>query len=148
MKLNLTKDEYRLLLDLVYLGDWMVSAHDEKIDAKEPSKYEALVQKVLSCASETEFATLVERSADDGKFYTTRQFEEDGVMNIIYEYDEESFWMELIDRLAERDIRAAQPDGHLPPFKEYLELAGPIEEKYAQEFESHGLQRLQLPPDA
>ena len=74
-------------------------------------------------------------------------FDEDGVMNIIHEYDEKSFWMELIDRLAERDVRAAQPDGHLPPFEEYIKLAGPFEERYAQEFESHGLERLTLLPD-
>ena len=148
MKINFTSAEYRLLLDLVYLGDWMLSAHDVKDDSVQTTKYEPLVQKILSYANDAELSTLVDKSTDDGKFYTTRQFEEEGVMDIIYEYDEESFWMELIDRLAERDVRAAQPDGHLPPFKEYLELAGPIEEQYAQEFETHGLQRLKLLPDA
>lgn len=148
MKINLTKDEYRLLLDLVYLGDWMISAHtDNPEEDPQAQKYGPLVQKIFSYANESGLSELVEKS-EDGKYDATRLFDESGVMDVIYEYDEESFWTELIDRLAERDVRAAQPDGHLPALKEYLELAGPIEERYAQEFESHGLQRLKLPPDA
>ena len=146
MKINLTNAEYRLLLELVYLGEWMVSAHDETAGAS-GGKYGPLVQKLLSYANEAELSALVDRSPDDGKLHPTRQFEEE-MMGTIYEYDEESFWMELIDRLAERDVRAAQSDGHLPQLREYLELAGPIEERYAQEFETHGLERLKLPPDA
>lgn len=147
MKITLTNAEYRLLLDMIYLGDWMVSAHDVRDDDVQEGKYEPLVQKILSYANEAELSALVERQSDDGKLHPTRQVE-DGVMDIIYEYDEESFWMELIDRLTERDVRAAQPDGHLPPFEKYIELAAPLEERYAHEFESHGLERLKLPPDA
>jgi hypothetical protein len=144
MKISFTKSEYRLLLDLIYLGDWMISAHDVDEDSVQTSKYKPLVQKILSYANDAEWSGLVEKSKDDAKFYPTRQFDEE-VMDIIHEYDEETFWMQLTDRLAERDIRAAQPDGQLPPFNQYVELAVPIEERYAQEFASHGLQRLKLP---
>ena len=147
MKITLTSAEYRLLLDLVYLGDWMVSAHDEHEAGAPAGKYDSLVQKILSYANEAELSALVERAPEDGKLYLTRQVE-DGVMDVIYEYDETSFWMELVERLVERDVRATQPDGHLPAIKEYVELAGPLEERYTREFESHGVERLKLPPDA
>jgi hypothetical protein len=147
MKITLTNAEYRLLVELVYLGDWMVSAHDEMEDGASGGKYDSLVQKILSYADEPELAGLVERLPDDGKLHPTREVE-DGVMDIIYEYDETSFWMELVERLVERDVRATQPDGHLPAIKEYVELAGPLEERYSREFESHGVERLKLPPDA
>ncbi len=145
MKLNLTPAEYRLLLDLVYLGEWMACARIASDEHPRVKKYDALVQKVYSYAAEAGCAELVERSEDDGRLEPTRKFEEDDdLMGMIHEYDQDSFWDELIDRLAERDVRVATGDGHLPPFKEYLELAGPIEEKYAREFESHGLARMQL----
>ena len=147
MKITLTNSEYRLLLDLVYLGDWMVSAHDENEDGVPDGKYDSLVQKILSYANESELSALVERGPDDGKLHPTREVE-DGVMDVIYEYDETSFWMELIERLVERDLRAAQPDGHRPQIKDYVELGGPLEERYAREFEAHGVDRLVLPPDA
>ena len=89
----------------------------------------------------------LERLPDDGKLYPTREVE-DSMMDVIYEYDEESFWMELVERLVERDVRATRPDGQRPQIKEYMELAGPIEDRYVREFETHGLERLKLPPDA
>lgn len=147
MKITLSNPEYRLLLELLYLGEWMVSAHDEKEAGAPAGKYDSLLQKLLSYANEPELTGLVERLPDDGKLYPTREVE-DSMMDVIYEYDEESFWMELVERLVERDVRATQPDGQRPQIKEYMELAGPIEDRYVREFETHGLERLKLPPDA
>ena len=147
MKITLSNAEYRLLIELLYLGEWMVSAHDENQPGAPAGKYDALLQKLLSYANEPELAGLVERLPEDGKLYPTRQVE-DSMLEVIYEYDEESFWMELVERLVERDVRATQPDGQRPQIKEYMELAGPIEDRYVREFETHGLERLKLPQDA
>lgn len=147
MNITLSNAEYRLLLELLYLGEWMVSAHDEKEAGAPTGKYDPLLQKLLSYANEAELTGLVERLPEDGKLYPTREVE-DSMMDVIYEYDEESFWMELVERLVERDVRATQPDGQRPQIKEYMELAGPIEDRYVREFETHGLERLKLPQDA
>jgi hypothetical protein len=149
MKLNLTKDEYRLLLDLVYLGDWMITAHQVGEDAPLVKKYEPLVQKILSYASEAGLDDLVEKSKDDGRFHPTRKLEEEeGNLEVIFAYDEDSFWHELIDRLSERDVLAHTSDGKMPKFEEYYKVAGPLEEMYANEFEARGLERLRLMPNA
>lgn len=145
MKLNLTASEYRLLLDLVYLGEWMACARLESDEHPRVKKYGPLVQKIYSYAAEAGCGELIERLRESGRLEPTRQFEEDDdLLEVIHEYDQDSFWDELIDRLAERDVRAVTGDGQLPPFKEYLDLAAPIEEKYAREFETHGLGRMQL----
>jgi len=149
MKLNLTKDEYRLLLDLVYLGDWMITAHQVGEDAPLVKKYEPLVQKIFSHVGEAGFDDLVEKSKDDGRFHPTRKLEEEeGNLEVIFSYDEDSFWHELIDRLSERDVLAQTSDGRMPKFEDYYKIAGPLEEMYANEFEARGLERLKLMPNA
>ena len=51
MKINITKKEYRLLLDILHLGEWMLTAHDQE-EMPEKKKYQDLVQKFYSYAEE------------------------------------------------------------------------------------------------
>jgi hypothetical protein len=59
MKIDFNKSEYRLLLDMVYLADWMLTAYDET-DDPEKAKYEQLSQKVYSHAKEMGCDSLIE----------------------------------------------------------------------------------------
>lgn len=51
MKINITKKEYQLFLDMVYLSDWVLHAHsEERTEEKKP--YKELEQKILAFANE------------------------------------------------------------------------------------------------
>ncbi len=69
MKINITKKEYQLFLDMVYLSDWVLHAHsEERTEAKKP--YKELEQKILSFANEFGMEEVVERKDKSGGHFT------------------------------------------------------------------------------
>jgi hypothetical protein len=73
MKINITKKEYRLLLDVLYLGDWMLTAHDPE-EVSEKEKYQDVIQKFYSYAEEMGFGNLIEADKESNKYYETREY--------------------------------------------------------------------------
>ena len=51
MKINLTKSEYRTLLDVIYMADWILHAHDTE-DKSDSGEYYNLFQKLMSHAKD------------------------------------------------------------------------------------------------
>jgi len=146
MKMNFSKKEYRLLLDLIYLGYWMIQAHETK-PSDENEKYEMLTQKIYSVAKEMGCGDLVESSKRLNEYCTTRAYEEEsGIHDVINQYNVDTFWDELVDRLAERDARidAKAANIEIKSAEQYWELSIPHESKYAEEFEKNGLSNLYI----
>jgi hypothetical protein len=144
MKINFTKKEYRLLLDIVYLGQWMMEAHQVG-EPDEDDGYEMLVQKIYSFAKDMGCEDLVVPEKKMNKFYTSRLYEdESGVHEIIDRYNDDSFWDELVNRLAERDARADAKalNREITSAQEFWELSAPHESRYADEFLENGLGNL------
>ena len=143
MKINFTKKEYRLLLDLVYLGEWMIEAH-ETGRTPESEKYEMIIQKIYSHAKEMGCEDLIESAEQFNEYFPTMEYEESEVRDYIDEYNDETFWSELIGRLMERDVRQECADKNIDvnSIEDFWELGTPHEEKYAQEFSNYGLARL------
>lgn len=84
MKINFTKKEYRQLLDLVFLGDWVVSSFDMD-GAKSP--YVDIQQKIYSYAKELGCEELIEHVRAGNQYFETAQFESE-VMHHLDAYDE------------------------------------------------------------
>ncbi|MFC1612955.1 hypothetical protein ACFL23_01350 [Patescibacteria group bacterium] len=145
MKINFTKKQFENLLKLVYLGAWMANAHrtDDRI-----KKYDNLEHYIFSFAKEFGFEEYVDNEAvGDGEFYPTRVFEEDTDVHQLHdEYDDETFWDEIIDRMAHRDfirkygIDKIQKMGR----EERWEKLGEFEDKYADEIDKNGIDRLEI----
>src|SRR5215213_1590814 len=104
MKILFTKSEYQTLFDMVYLADWMLTAHtDEPDDSK--AKYRHLTQKIYSHAKEMGWESLVDSVSAHNEYFTSSEYEEkSGVHALIADYDTDVFWDQLIDRLTERDV--------------------------------------------
>ncbi len=146
MKINFTKNEYRLLLDIVYLGQWMLQAY-ESDHSVEDDEYEMLVQKIYSFGKEMGCGDLVESSKKLNKFYPTRLYEdESGIYDNIDRYNADTFWDELINRLAERDARAdaEASNQEISSVEEFLKFSAPHEARYAEEFAKNGLRNLTI----
>ena len=79
MKIELTKEQYENLLEVVYLGNWMINAirsgnkGDERIE-----KYDDIEQYILSFAKDFRLANFVEYNEELKQFFHTREFEEYG----------------------------------------------------------------------
>ena len=145
MKINFTKKQYELLIKIVYLGEWMINAHRTKDTYEE---YSDLQNYINSFAKEFGLEKYIEKGiVKKNKYYTNRLFEEEtGIHDFHEEYDDETFWDELIDRLVKRDFVNAYGVENIKQmeYEERFEKEDPFIEKYSEEFEKHGIERLQI----
>ncbi len=144
MKINFTKREYRILLEIIFLADWMLHAH--KADRTKDS-YRDLEQKIMSSAGEFGCEDWVEYVEELDEYVLTTAFDEaDTLRGCIEDYDEATFWNELISKLAARDILRRHSEEELAQMtgKERVTLYGKVEDSYADEFEINGLNRIKI----
>ncbi len=146
MNIDLTEKEYRLLLDFMFMANWMVESHhpDGRADVQE---YDMLLQKLYSFAPEMGCAELVHADRETNKYLPTRHYEEiTKAFELIEEYNDDTFWDALISRLAERDVYEQVEDDRRDTMgiEEYWERSEPIEEAYYDEFRQRALERLRL----
>ncbi|MCP5273958.1 MAG: hypothetical protein H6936_03700 [Burkholderiales bacterium] len=146
MKINITKKEYRLLLDILYLGEWMLTAHDQE-EAPEKKQYQDVVQKFYSYAEEMGYENLIKADKALNKYFETMEYEESSQVNeIIENYDNATFWDELVSGLALRDAQEIEGNdafNKMSP-EERIQLLYPLEEKYHEEFMANDLANLQI----
>jgi len=147
MKIEFTREEYKCLLDMLCIAEWVLNAHKVEDDPR-TEVYGKLEQKIYSYAKDMGFKDLIEYATDHGKYYPTRKYEEAGsAMEFIEEFENETFWDELISRLADRDlIRQVGGVENLSKlsFEERIEKTLPLEEKYSSEFEERGLDGISV----
>lgn len=144
MKINFTKREYKVLLEMLYLADWMLHAHE--VGPKQDA-YHDLEQKILGLAGEFGCEDLVEYSEKLNVYFPSKEVEDsDTVQNCIEEYDEETFWDELVSRLAERDVLRKHTKEELSRMTgdDRIMLFWKAEEFYNDEFEVNGLKRVKI----
>ncbi|MBX3014156.1 MAG: hypothetical protein KF832_21725 [Caldilineaceae bacterium] len=147
MQIELTSDEYRRLIDILYLADWLLTAHKVGDDPR-VAAYQQLVQKLYAYSQEMGLSHLIEYAVEFDQYFPTRDLEAGTpIHEFIDEYDDETFWDELTRRLAERDL-LAQLGGWEKMQKlsteERIRRLGQLEEHYAAEFARHGLENLRL----
>ena len=107
MKISFTIREYARLLELAYLGHWVVASRKGE-DTPGARRYDEIFQKILGLATPLGCADLVEER-DDGRLGSSPKLEEDEhVRDIIGEFENDTFWNELVGRLAEGEYAAQQ----------------------------------------
>lgn len=140
-QIEFSNEEYRLLFDMVYIADWVMNAH-ETGEQEETKPYGKLEQKLLSLAKDYGFMEYVVWDEQLQKYFPTRGYEEKGpAMGFIHKFEEDSFWEELIVRLADRDLIRKYGEKKLKKmsFEDRSKKIDEFEEKYADEFERNGL---------
>jgi hypothetical protein len=146
MQVDFSKEEYRTFLEILEIADWVLFAHrtDEPENRK---KYHNFEQKIFRFAEEMGFRNLIMYDEEMGKYFPTREHDENSsVMPFIEEFEEATFWDELADRLADRDmLRKIGEKKLLSMTREQRFLAHcDFEEKYQEEFQKHGIERLEI----
>jgi len=141
VKIELTNEEFRKLIELAYLGEWMINAqHDPDFQDEAAT---AAVQKLMG-AHKVEG---VDVDAETGENFMTSDWTERLYDEYILDYDDHIFWDELTERLAQRDLareRGIDAD-QLNRDDDLLELR-PLEDRYRAELEEHGLDRIEISP--
>ena len=143
MKAAFTPKEYRHLLELVHLGMWAVTAYQGE-DTAAARRYHALDQRLMQLAAEFGCADLVELRPDGTLQPAVKLAEDERVRELQSEFQNDVFWHELVNRLADRDLAGLQtrstmetPRVEPPPSSD--ERLKKLEERYWAEFEKNDL---------
>ena len=145
MEIDLSKDEYKSLIEMMYIADWVMNAHKTE---KDPSieQYAQLEQKIYSLADQMGHHNLIEYDEELAEYFPTSLLDEGPAMQYVDEYDNDTFWDELIERLIERDLFREVGEVKLRKMtiEERLRAEDPLREKYDTEFEENGIENIEL----
>ena len=136
MNLELTDKEFRRLLDLVYVGNWVMNSMrgDQRIRV-----YDEVESKCFSYCLKTGMYSLFEMV--DGEVVPSASFEDGGIQEAIMDYEDAIFFDILAEELARRDMDFAPIDK-----SNDSELSRRIDE-YMEEFEMNGLNNVTVEKD-
>ena len=133
MELHLSRKEFRRLLDLVYMGNWVLNS--TRLDNRF-ADYDAIESKRFSqCLQEgmQELAVM-----DDGVAYPSRAYMEGGIHEAINAYEDTVFYEILAEELSRRDMD--YPEITEENYDEILRRM----DGYMQEFHHSGVDHLVL----
>ena len=140
MKFDLTEAEYRELVRLAYLGEWVINAPH---DPEHQDEVAALaLQRLLAGGKEL---PEIDRDAETTEYFITAELANKLYDDHISDYDDHVFWEELCERLAARDLateRGVNPET-IDREEDLAELK-PIEDQYRKEFEQYGIERMEI----
>ena len=143
MNIELTKEEFKALFDLVYAGNVLVNSMRSVEERIKP--HAEMEQKIFALAKECGMEDAVEYDEEYGEYMPTRIYEATEINEYIDTYDDQVFWEELIVRLARRDALNELGDVNPDMSKAELNsLQDKLEEKYEEEIEYHGIDRLKV----
>ena len=133
MELHLTEKQYRRLLDLVYIGNWVLNSTrgDDRI-----TDYDKVESLVFSHCLDHGMTPLVELY--DGEIIPSRAFAEGGIHEAIMAYEDVTFFEILAEELALRDL-----DTDRATAENYDEVMDRMEQ-YMGEFEAHGTDHISV----
>lgn len=136
MKLELTTKQFRRLLDMTYIGNWILNSTRGDDRFKDYDDVESLL---FAKAREEGMGVLAEDW--QGEVVPSRAFAEGGIHEAIMEYENNVFFDILAEDLARRDMEDASIDQN-----NYEELSSRID-AYIAEFEQHGTDNILVDSD-
>lgn len=136
MKLELTTKQFRRLLDMAYIGNWILNSTRGDDRFKDYDDVESLL---FAKAREEGMGVLAEDW--QGEVVPSRAFTEGGIHEAIMEYENNVFFDILAEDLARRDMEDASIDQN-----NYEELSSRID-AYIAEFEQHGTDNILVDSD-
>ena len=133
MHIDLSNKEFRMLLDMVYLGNWVLNSTRGDDRFKE---YDDLESKLFALCRTNGMGVLAEDWNDT--VIPSKAYEAGGIQQVIALYEDNVFYEILAEELSRRDMGYADITE-----ENYAEIVGRMDQ-YMQEFEKSGLDRLVL----
>ena len=131
MNLELTEKQFRRLLDLVYIGNWILNSTRGDQRFRDYDEVESLLFSRAILEGMSSLGELYQ-----GEIVPSQAFVEGGIHEAILEYENNVFFEILAEDLARRDMDDAPIDE-----SNYAELASRID-AYINEFEEHGTDNI------
>ena len=133
MQIDLTKQEFRSLLDLVYIGNWVLNSirGEDRFQV-----YDDLESKLFALCRENCMKVLVQDW--EGIPVPSKAYAEGGIHEAIAFYEDNVFYQILAEELSRRDMNYPEIND-----ENYEEIIGRMNQ-YMSEFETSGVDRLVL----
>ena len=133
MQIELSDREFRRLLDLVYVGNWIMNSTrgDDRI-----LEYDEIESKIFSHCMKNKMTSLME--VVDGEVVPSARFAEGGIHEAIMDYEDTVFYEILAEELARRDMDFAAIS------QENVEELNERIDEYIAEFEENGVNNLSV----
>ncbi len=133
MELHLTTKQFRRLLDMAYIGNWILNSTRGEDRFRDYDEVESLL---FAKAEQEGMSTLSEHWM--GETVPSRAFMEGGIHEAIADYEDAVFFDILAEELARRDMDDVPIDEN-----NFGELTRRME-AYMAEFELHGTDHVQV----
>ncbi len=133
MQIDLTDKEFRYLLDMVYIGNWVLNStrgEDRFFD------YDALQSKLFGMCRGSSLRALV--TMENGTALPSQAYQKGGIHDAIAYYEDNIFYEILAEELSRRDMDYAEITDD-----NYDEIMRRMD-RYMDEFTSSGLDHLVL----
>ena len=133
MQIELSKKEFRSLLDLVYIGNWVLNSTrgNDRFQM-----YDDLESKLFALCRDNGMKVLVEEW--EGVDVPSRAYADGGIHEAIAFYEDNVFYEILAEELSRRDMDYAEITD-----ENYEEIMGRMN-RYMDEFQLSGLDHLKL----
>lgn len=131
--IDLTDKEFRRLLDLVYIGNWILNStrlNDRFED------YDIVQEKLFSLCANNGMQALIQRWR--GHIFPSKAYEDGGIHEAIADYEDAVFFDILAEELSRRDLG---DDADLASLTARMD-------EYMNEFEKNGLENLTIDIDS
>ena len=136
MNIDLTGKEFRRLLDMVYIGNWILNS-TRTTDRFED--YDLVQEKLFSLCAKNGMPSLVQTW--HGHVFPSRAYEDGGIHEAIMAYEDNTFFEILAQELALRDMD--DPPITQDNYDEVMERMN----AYLGEFEQHGTDHITVDMD-
>lgn len=131
MNIELTDKEFRRLLDMVYIGNWILNSTRENDRFED---YDIVEEKIFSQCAKNGMPKLIRSWR--GHILPSLAFEEGGIHEAIADYEDAVFFDILAEELARRDLEAEGRD-------DLAAITAKMEE-YLDEFAANGLDNVKV----
>ena len=133
MQIEMTEKEFRRLLDLVYIGNWVLNSTrgDDRFQ-----EYDAIESKLFGLCPQNHMAVLEEKW--NGQSVPSRAYAEGGIHEAISYYEDNIFYEILAEELSRRDMN--YPEITDENYEEIMDRM----DSYMDEFQLSGVEHLVL----
>lgn len=137
--LEFTQEQYQTLLELVYMGEYVVGAHT----ATPIEPYNKLKNELFTKAEEFGLKHL---TCDEDSSFPKGEFEFKLIHNFVDQYDELTFWSVLTQKLTYRELekRFTSKEIEAMDLKTRYRTIGDIEREVEEHLKNNGIDQITI----
>ncbi|MFW6012037.1 MAG: hypothetical protein ACOC8R_03030 [Desulfosalsimonas sp.] len=145
-----TRDEYKRLLDLAMIANWVLHVFDTEEENPETEDYDHVIQKIYAGAKEHGLSDLVAYDEESGGYFPTPDYEEESeVMDLLEDFEDNLFWFGLAQRMA---LKTLVDQVGIETYDELFDETNAaklkaLEARFAEEFYENGLNNIRAEID-